>query len=326
MTLHKLLQRQIQKYLGSREAFSPEMEGQLQEFLKAVSQAYEDFDADRKLLEWSQELSSRELLEEKFLAETKSKELQDLNHTLLETQEKMVSTSKMSALGEMAGGIAHEINTPLTVLQLLAENLEVMVQRKEIDKVKTIETTQLMMTTVDRVAVIVSGLRKFARNGAQDPLVPIAVQTLIDDTLSFCRERFHNNSIKLEITPCEGIKVDCRSTEISQVLLNLLNNSFDAIETYNDKWIKVDVRDLGDKVEISVNDCGPGIPFELQRKMMQPFFTTKPVGKGTGLGLSISKGIIEAHGGTLEIDQAVSHTRFVIRLPKKESHASGEPQ
>lgn len=315
--MHKLLVRQIHKHLSDLKGFPPELQGQLEEFYKAVSQAYTDFDADRKMLEWSQELSSRELLEEKFLAETKSKELEELNKALVNAQEKLVSTSKMSALGEMAGGIAHEINTPLTVLQLLAEQLEIKIQDKNFDQKKALETAQIVLSTVDRISVIVSGLRKFARNGANDPMSVVSAKLLLDDTLSFCKERFHTNGVKLTISPCDEILVRCRSTEISQVLLNLLNNAFDAVEGLPEKWIKVNVLESPSEIEISVEDSGAGIPAEVRGKLMQPFFTTKQIGKGTGLGLSISKGIVEAHGGTLEIDSACAQTRFVIRLPKK---------
>ncbi len=108
-----------------------------------------------------------------------------------------------------------------------------------------------------------------------------------------------------------------RPTQISQVLLNLLNNSFDAIEERAEKWIRVRFEINSNKkiLIIKVTDSGDGIPNEIVHKMMNPFFTTKDIGKGTGLGLSISKGIIEEHGGHLIYNAQSKNTEFVVELP-----------
>ena len=107
--------------------------------------------------------------------------------------------------------------------------------------------------------------------------------------------------------------------QISQVLINLLNNSFDAVTGLPVRYIRISARPIheaeNDKVEMSIVDSGPKIPAELSERIFQPFFTTKGVGKGTGLGLSLSKGIIEAHDGTIRLDTASRETRFVITLP-----------
>ncbi|HEX4924120.1 MAG TPA: ATP-binding protein, partial [Bdellovibrionales bacterium] len=115
--------------------------------------------------------------------------------------------------------------------------------------------------------------------------------------------------------------IACRPTQISQVLLNLLNNAHDAVAEQTEKWVKLDVRDLGDSVELSVTDSGAGIPPEIQEKIMQPFFTTKQIGEGTGLGLSISKGLVDSHHGQLRLDAKSKNTRFVVLLPKTQQPA-----
>ncbi len=115
------------------------------------------------------------------------------------------------------------------------------------------------------------------------------------------------------------MQINCVAEQISQVLLNLLNNAFDAVmDGPPDKrrWVRVDIDLTGENVQLKVTDCGDGISAEVQMKLMQPFFTTKGTGKGTGLGLSISKGIVEKHGGQLFYNRESKNTCFVISLPQ----------
>ena len=130
-------------------------------------------------------------------------------------------------------------------------------------------------------------------------------------------ERLKQNCVELRMAPVDtSLRIDCRPTEISQVILNLLNNAVDAVQPLLEKWVELQVRNAGKDLEISVTDSGRGVPEKIRDKMGQPFFTTKQVGQGTGLGLSISKGIVQAHGGHLNLDAACEHTRFVVTLPK----------
>jgi C4-dicarboxylate-specific signal transduction histidine kinase len=110
-----------------------------------------------------------------------------------------------------------------------------------------------------------------------------------------------------------------KSVYCEQVLINLLNNSADAIEKIENKWITVKLFKESNQAVLEITDCGPGIPDAVLEKLMQPFFTTKPVGKGTGLGLSISRGIIQAHKGTFEYKKGCQNTTFVITIPLADS-------
>jgi C4-dicarboxylate-specific signal transduction histidine kinase len=114
----------------------------------------------------------------------------------------------------------------------------------------------------------------------------------------------------------EDFNIKCRPGELAQVLLNLLNNSYDAVQDLPEKWVRVNLDSFGSTIDIRVTDSGPGIPAEISSKLMQSFFTTKEIGKGTGLGLSISKGIVEAHNGNIRIDNNCKNTCFVVTLPK----------
>lgn len=228
-------------------------------------------------------------------------------------------SSKMATLGEMAGGIAHEINTPLTVIKLLAgQSLDIFAdQTPDLERIKT--NFGKIEKTVDRIARIISGLRAFSREGKNDPSTKTAIAGIVDETLAFSKEKILSHEIDLSVTHADPeAEIDCRTTEISQVLLNLLNNAHDAIvDNVESKWIRIESKIIGTEAEISVTDSGLGISEKALDQIFQPFYTTKEIGKGTGLGLSISKGILEAHGGTLACDSACPNTRFVMRLPLK---------
>jgi PAS domain S-box-containing protein len=238
-----------------------------------------------------------------------------------EQHQAMVASSKMSALGEMAGGIAHEINTPLAAIRTLSSQIEEVMTDDPLDKGMVIEMASKIVQTSDRIAKIVRGLRSFSRDGSHDSYSSVNVKQLIEDTLSFCHERFKNGGTDLIVDTDTFDSKTCfegRETEISQVLLNLLNNAHDAISEHKEKWIKVSVTENANDLEIRVTDCGLGITPENQKKIFQPFFTTKEIGKGTGMGLSISSGIIKGHQGELFLDNQAPNTCFVMRLPKKQ--------
>lgn len=265
-------------------------------------------------------LSKQRRLENKVSERTL--ELKKSITRLRETQTQLLQSSKFSALGEMAGGIAHEINTPLTVIELNADQIKDLVADEPLDRRLIAERCQTITNTTDRIAKIIKGLRTFSRDGSKDLAINTSLKEIITDTLALCGEKFKSRGIKLTIDEIsENLTLECRKIEISQVLLNLLNNSYDAVESLPERWIRIQVLPSNDQVIISVSDSGTTIPRDVQNKIFQPFFTTKEIGKGTGLGLSVSKGILEKHGGTLTFDSKSSNTCFVIVLPKKKQAA-----
>jgi signal transduction histidine kinase len=198
-------------------------------------------------------------LEQRVLERTK--ELFKKNEELIRQQEIVASASKMSALGEMAGGIAHEINNPLSIIKMRAEQLKEAGEEGDLDTSLLIETADTIAKTATRMAKIINGLRSFSRDGKNDPFQSATLQTVVEETLDFCKEKFRNHNVNLEVKcPEDPIKIDCRSTQISQVILNLTNNAFDAIQSLNEKWVKIDLSDHGENVEISITDSGGGIP------------------------------------------------------------------
>ncbi len=239
-------------------------------------------------------------------------------------REKLVASAKMSSLGEMAGGIAHEINNPLTIIigktALLKRRLDFNHNDADVDKLTHTISDELtnIQITAKRIGAIIRGLRSFSRNAENDLMEKVEVSTLVNETLEFSRERFkfHSIDLKVDMGSDEHVYVNGRAAQLLQVLVNLLNNAYDAVESLNDRWVQLKVEHIDHNCKISVTDSGDGIDPEVLEKIMMPFFTTKEVGKGTGLGLSISKGIIEDHKGKLYYDVTNANTSFVIELPE----------
>lgn len=229
--------------------------------------------------------------------------------------EKVVSQSaRMSALGEMAGGIAHEINNPLNIIGGYATIIRKGIEKGDTEKSKVY--LEKIENTVQRIAKIVKGMKNFSRDGSTDPFEVTSSKLLIEESLELCSERFKNNEVELLVSLESNADIVCRPVEISQVLLNIINNAFQAVTKNEEKWVRVELIEESKFVKYSIIDSGKGIPKEVVNKIFEPFYTTKEVGVGTGLGLSIAKGIIEVHKGEMYYDDSCENTKFVIKLPK----------
>lgn len=247
--------------------------------------------------------------------------IEDITETRRTTQElaqaqtMLLASAKMASLGEMAGGVAHEINNPLAIIYSKVEAMHSELIEQKLDYSKLQLDLALIKKTVGRIAKIVKSLRSFSRNSNGDPTEVVSLEALITDTMTLCRERFRNGNCELLMTCTATTKLTCRPTEVSQILVNLLNNSFEAISSLGEKWVKIDATQVGGMTTIKVTDSGHGIEPQVVEKMMEPFFTTKDIGFGTGLGLSLSKGIAEAHGGKLSYSIVDGHTCFTLEIP-----------
>lgn len=245
-------------------------------------------------------------------------ERKELEAQIEANREQMIASARLSALGMMAGGIAHEINNPLAIIHSMATDLVEMVENEGSAPPEIVaRKSAAIRETAGRIARIVKSLRRISREGTNDRLRSTRLARILEETLEICRERFKANRVQLrlpEVVP--ELNVVCREVQISQALLNLLQNAFDAVvDEPGERWVRVDVSPSADSVTISVIDSGPGIPPEFRSRIMEPFFTTKEVGKGTGLGLSLSKTIAEEHGGKLEYRDDNGHTNFSLILP-----------
>jgi PAS domain S-box-containing protein len=234
-----------------------------------------------------------------------------------------IASAKMVSLGEMAASIAHEINNPLSVIVGRIQQLSLLAESKNLAKEKLLEGLEGIESMSNRIARIIRGLRAFARDGMNDPFETKSIQQIVDETIELCQARFRHHEIKLNLELSSvPILIECRPVQISQILLNLLNNSFDAVVGRPEAWVRLECRDQGESVQLRISDSGPAISPGVSAQMMQPFFTTKEIGKGTGLGLSISRGIASSHLGSLTFDPKSKNTTFILTLPKKQSRST----
>ena len=234
---------------------------------------------------------------------------------LKKIQTSMLAQSKMASLGEMAAGIAHEINNPLSIIRGRA----VLLKGKTTDE-KIRSGLDLIEQNSIRIEKIVRSLKSVSRNSSHDPFEEVDVLGLVEEAFIIATERFRDKNLKLDVVVDSKIsefdRTKARSAEIVQVLVNLLNNAYDAIHDQPQGWTRLGVSLSDGNYLIEVVDSGPKISQEVAERMMEPFFTTKSSGKGTGLGLSVSKQFIENHQSKLTYDFNSPNTRMWFKLVK----------
>lgn len=228
-----------------------------------------------------------------------------------------INSARLASLGELAGGIAHEINNPLAIIMGSAQRLG-----KELDKSnipQVYRCTAQIIQTCERIAKVVNSLRKLARDGETSPRSYFSLAKLLQEVLSLCEEKIREDSIRLELDIESEAQIYANEVEVSQVLFNLISNAADAVKELPERWIRITGRREGNSFIVSVVDSGKGISPAIAQRIMEPFFTTKEIGKGTGLGLSISHSIAKRHGGDLKLDGDSAHTKFDLIIPEKTS-------
>jgi signal transduction histidine kinase len=236
----------------------------------------------------------------------------------LEQQRKVLNSSKYAALGEVAAGMAHEINTPLGVVTLSASQLRDLNPDKPESWEFVKEIAGDIILAADKIARIVRGVKNFSRESTKGAdFVFCDLPSVISEATSLCETSLRTAGVKLRpMNLPKSLDLQCNPSQISQVIVNLVNNARDAVENLSEKWIEVTLTSNSEMVEIRVTDSGKGIPLPARDKLFQPFYTTKEVGRGTGLGLSIVHGIVRSHKGEIFVDEKHPNTSFVVRLPR----------
>ncbi|MCX7978081.1 MAG: ATP-binding protein [Bdellovibrionaceae bacterium] len=225
--------------------------------------------------------------------------------------------ANLAALGEMASGIAHEINNPLSIILGKATLLKAKVKKKQIDDQILCKHLEDIEKTCQRINQIVRGLKNLGRDAGEDSRQSISIIKILEDVLGLLSEKLRFHRVEIKFYGDLNSSAEVNATQIGQVFYNLISNSFDAIQGLdaNQKWINITVSKEPDQLVIDFVDGGRGIPTNVASRIMEPFFTTKPAGHGTGLGLSISKSIVLAHRGTLEYVPDAPNTTFRMTLP-----------
>lgn len=234
---------------------------------------------------------------------------------LLRTEAENIQKNKLLSLAEMSGGIAHEINNPLTVILGRANQSLKKINNDNFTKEEIVNNLEKISFSAERIGKIITTLKNFSRNDSEEIMQKIALEKIISESLLLCENRINNESTTLKIDSIPSLEINCHAYQIIQILINLINNSFDATSNLKEKWIKITFEKTEDFIEIKITDSGNGIAKENLDKIFEPFFTTKPINYGTGLGLSISKKIAINHKGDLIYDQRSKNTCFILKLP-----------
>jgi signal transduction histidine kinase len=262
------------------------------------------------------------------------KSLEDLKAT----QAQLIHSEKMASLGELTAGIAHEIQNPLNFVNNFSDVSKALIEELKIEREKvTVERDEKLegeiLNDIDqnldkihhhgiRASEIVKSMLQHSRTSTGEK-EPTDLNALCDEYLRLAyhgmraKEKSFNAEYKLELDP--GLqKIKVVPQDIGRVLLNLINNAFQAVAEVENPKVTLITQQHNNSITIRVADNGPGIPEQVRDKIFQPFFTTKPTGQGTGLGLSLSYDIVKAHRGEILVESDPRKgTEFIIRLPFK---------
>jgi two-component system C4-dicarboxylate transport sensor histidine kinase DctB len=227
-------------------------------------------------------------------------------------RDELVQSNKLATLGQIAAGVAHEINQPVAAIRAYADNASIFLDRADPDTAKN--NLGLISGLTDRIGLITDELRAFARKTSA-PAAPVAVREAVDGALLLVGPRLRQTGVRIVRHEAdEEALVMAERFRLEQVLVNLLQNALEALEGTTDPEIVIQVSARRSQIRIAIADNGPGLAPQATRTLFTPFATTKP--RGLGLGLVISRDIVAEFGGELALDPAPAGARFVISLSK----------
>ncbi|KAB7895720.1 GHKL domain-containing protein [Rouxiella sp. S1S-2] len=228
-------------------------------------------------------------------------------------QNELIRSEKLAVIGQLSAGLAHEINQPLSALSVLSENSVRFLELGQIDEVKS--NLNRVIKLVQFIGRLSNQLRSFSRN-SDDSTSPVSISASLDNAMVLLAHRFKLGKISFVRVPPESeVRCLCNNIRLEQVLVNIINNSLDAMEgTDGECFIHAHWYDERSHAVIKIEDNGPGIPHAIIGNIFEPFFTTKK-SSGLGLGLAISADIINSFNGKLSVEQLEKGTCFTITLP-----------
>ncbi len=225
-------------------------------------------------------------------------------------QQELVAANRLAILGQVAAGVAHEINQPLATIRAYAENAKRFLERKKVDTAR--ENVGLIVDLTERIATITDELRAFARKGRGVP-EPVPLANVLEGAVMLLKTRFAGRIEAIVIDlPEEGLHVLGNRIRLEQVFINLFQNALEALQDRADARVEVKVDKTPTGVVVTVADNGPGISAEIRDVLFTPFNTSKE--QGLGLGLVISKEILADYGGTISVESDETGTRFAVGL------------
>ena len=235
---------------------------------------------------------------------------------LIEQTSQLIHASKISALGEMAGGLAHEINNSLMII--LGSTQQIQREMGKTGELKPDVENKFRQSTASimKIKSVIEGLKQFSLQMGPQPKEDIPLREIIERTMSYTAELLKAHQTKFIIENIPDVSIHCHPFQMTQVLFNLIKNADDAIvdSPPEGHWVKILFSKEGENILMRVVNGGAIVLEENVQKLFQPFFTTKDVGQGTGLSLSISKGIARDHKGDLYFEKN-RYTTFVLKLP-----------
>ena len=251
----------------------------------------------------------------------KTRTLEQANVELREATSQLIQAEKLSALGELAAGIAHELNQPLNGIKIIGQSLVRDAQRGDLDLKALPGELGEIVAQVNKMALIIDHMRLFTRRTEGEAVELLDSTAVVLSALKLYRQQLKSHGVELSETYEPGLPlVKGNPIRLEQVVVNLATNAFRELEPIRGRERTLSVRTASrsarSEVVIEVVDNGNGIPDHVREKMFQPFFTTREPGKGTGLGLSVAQKIVTQHGGRIEYETELGKgTSFRIVLP-----------
>ncbi|WP_312948664.1 ATP-binding protein [Agrobacterium sp.] len=237
---------------------------------------------------------------------------QQTGRELQTVQQELVKANRLAILGQVAAGVAHEINQPVATIRAFADNARTLMNRQRLEEAD--ENMKDIAALTERIGVITSDLKILARKG-RAAAQPVSVKAVIEGAVVLLRSRFAGHMEALDIAlPAETLMVSGSPIRLEQIVINLLQNALEAVEDKADGQVTISVREAADQVVLSVADNGPGIAPDILEALFTPFNTSKD--GGLGLGLVISREIAADYGGRIEVESNPSGTCFSVYLKK----------
>ncbi len=227
-------------------------------------------------------------------------------------QQDLVQANRLAILGQVAAGVAHEINQPVATIRAYADNSKIFLERQQIQPVK--DNLDLIASLTERIGAITDDLKALSRRG-RTAAEPVSLADVLEGAVLLLQSRFTGSLDMLVIDPiAQELEVMGSRLRLEQIFINLLQNALEAVEGRETGQVTVSTVVTGDKVSICVADNGPGIAPEILAELFQPFNSSKE--KGLGLGLVICKDIVADYGGRLDVETADTGTRFIVHLKR----------